>query len=125
MLVCAKEVGRLHRTASLRAQEALDHDSTTQIESPTIVADPVVVRNFINSIATLVDRYIASSTENNQVFVFVVAIIAYCTLRILLNYKSTLVGTQRVVALKVKAVEAVAIRVIISFCKLLKNTLVI
>ena len=103
VLVGSEQVGRLHSTASLRAQDAFHHYAPTQIESPAIVADPVVVGNFINTITPLMYRDIASSTKDNQVLIFIVAIIANCTLGVLLDHKSTLVSTERVVALKVKA----------------------
>ena len=55
---------------------------------------------------------IASSTEDDQVLVLVIAIVADGALGVLLDYQSTLVGAQRVVALNVQSVRAIAIGVI-------------
>jgi hypothetical protein len=36
------------------------------------------------------NRYVADSTENDQVFIFVVSIVAYSALRVFLNHKTPL-----------------------------------
>ena len=53
--------------------------------------------------------YIASTAEDNQVFVLVVAVVADRALCILLHDESPLVRTERVVSLDVEAVQAVSV----------------
>ena len=86
LLLSAEYASWLHGAASLWAEKALDHYSSAHVESPTVVANPIVVWNFINSIASLVHRNVASSTKYNQILVFVVAVVADGTLGVLLNH---------------------------------------
>lgn len=124
VLVSAEDAGRLHRAASLWAQDALDHDTSAHVERVAVVAQPVLFRNFVYTVASLMDRDIASSAEDNQVFVLVVAVVADGALGVFLDDKATLVGTEGVVALDVEAVWP-SIRVISPLFELLQDPLVI
>lgn len=66
----------------------------THSKTTTVVANPIILWHFINPIAFLVNRDIAHTAKNNQIFVFVVAIVADGALCILLNNKSSLVSAQ-------------------------------
>ena len=89
----AEDACRLHRTTALRAEDALDHDAAAHIEGPAVVANPVIVGDFIYAVAALVHRDVASSTEDNEVLVFIVAIVADGALGVLLHNEAALVRT--------------------------------
>ena len=118
VLIGAEDAGRLHGATTLWAQDALDHDAAAHVEGPAIVADPVVVGDFVDAVAALVHRNVASPAEDDQVFVLVVTVVADGALSVFLDDKAALVGAQRVVALDVEAVRA-TVRVICSLCELL------
>ena len=65
MLVCAENIRWLHSSAPLGTQNAFHHNASAQVKSTTIVANPIVVGNFINAITSLMHRNVASSTKNN------------------------------------------------------------
>ena len=94
VLMGAEYARRLHRSAFFRAQDALDHDATAHVESPAIVADPIVVRNLIYTVAPLMNRNVASSTKDNQVFILIIPIVADGTLSIFLHNKASLMRAQ-------------------------------
>lgn len=116
VLIRAENARGLHRTAALRAQDALDHDAPTHVERPAIVANPVVVGNFVDTIAPLVHWNIASSTKDDQVLILVVAVVADGTLGVFLDDKASLMGTKRVVSLDIEAVDPVTIGVVATLC---------
>ena len=94
VLMGAEYARGLHRSSLLRAQDALDHYATAHVESPAIVADPIVVRNLIDAVAPLMNRDVASSTKDNQVFILIIPIVADGTLSIFLHNEASLVRTQ-------------------------------
>ena len=61
------------------------------------------------------DGDIASSTEDDQIFVLIVAIVADGALSVLLHDQAALMGAQRVVPLDVKPVRPVVIWIVCSF----------
>ena len=65
VLVRAEDARRFHSSATLRAQDALHHDASTHVERPAIVTNPVVVRNFVDTITPLMYWDIASSTKDD------------------------------------------------------------
>lgn len=97
----AEDARRLHCSAPLRTKDALHHNASPHIEHLAIVADPVVVWDLVDSVAPLVHWNVASSTEDYEVLIFVIAIVANGTLGVLLHDQASLVGTQRVVPLDV------------------------
>lgn len=119
VLVGPENAGGLHGSAAFRTQDALGHDSARHVEGPAIVADPVIVGNLVDAITSLVHWNITSSTEDNLVLVFVVAIVADSALGILLHDKPALVGTEGVVALDIETVGALRIGVVATLCELL------
>lgn len=125
VLKSAEDAGRLHCTTSLGAEDALDHDSTAHVEGPAVVADPVVVWDFIYTVTPLVNWDVASSTKDNQIFVLVVSVVADRALGVLLDHETSLVRAQRVVPLNVEPVWAIAVWVVSSLCKLLQNAFVV
>ena len=116
VLIRAEDACGLHCAAALRAQDALDHDAATHVERPAIVANPVVVGNFVDTIAPLVHWNIASSTKDDKVLILVVAVVADGTLGIFLDDKASLMGTERVVSLDIEAVDPVTIGVVATLC---------
>ena len=94
VLICAEYARGLHRSSLLRAQDALDHDATAHVESPAIVANPIVVRNLIDAVAPLMNRDVASSTKDNQVLILIIPIIADGTLCVFLHNEASLVRAQ-------------------------------
>jgi hypothetical protein len=58
-----------------------------------IVADPICLRNFVNTIAFLMNWDVTHATKHNQILVLVVTIIANCTLSIFLNNKASFMST--------------------------------
>ena len=86
VLVSAEDACGFHCSSTLWTKDALDLDSTSHVKGETIVTDPVCFWDFVDSIATLVNRDIASSTKHNQVLIFVVAIVADSALSVLLNH---------------------------------------
>jgi hypothetical protein len=112
VLICSKDAGWLHSTSSLGAKYAFDHNTSAHVKRPTIVADPVVIRNLVYAVAPLVNRDIAGTTEDDKVLVLVVSVVANGTLGVFLHYESSLMRTKRVVSLNIEAVGAIAIRVV-------------
>ena len=96
-------------------EDALDHDAAAEVKGPAIVAKPFILGNLVNAIASLVDGDIASSTEDDQIFVLIVAIVADGALSVLLHDQAALMGAQRVVPLDVKPVRPVVIWIVCSF----------
>jgi hypothetical protein len=88
----------LHSAASFWTEEALDLQTSLQRKAAAIVADPVVVRNFVDAVTFLVHGNIAISAEHNQVFILIIAIIADGALSVFLNDEASLVGRQLLVA---------------------------
>ena len=101
VLVSPENVGWLHSSTPFGAQDAFDHNASAQVKSSAVVANPVIVWYFINTITSLMYRNVTSSTKDNQVFVLVIAIVADGTLGVFLDDKATPVRTERVVALNV------------------------
>lgn len=101
VLVSPENVGWLHSSTPLRTQDAFNHNASTQVKSSAVVANPVIVWYFINTITSLMNRNVTSSAKDNQVFILVITIVADGTLGVFLDDKATLVGTQRVVTLNV------------------------
>lgn len=112
LFVGAEDACWLHGTTALRTKDALDHDAATHVESPAIVADPIIVGNFIDSIAPLVNWNVASSTEDDEIFVLIITVVTDGALGVFLHYKAALVCTQRVVSLNIEAVGPCTIRII-------------
>lgn len=69
-------------------------DSSSKCKTTTIVTNPIILRYFIDSVALLVNRYIAHTTKHYQVFIFVVSIIANGALSVFLNNKTAFMGAQ-------------------------------
>jgi hypothetical protein len=99
VLIRPEDVSGLHSSAPLRTQNALHHNASAKVKSPTIVTDPIIVRYFINTITSLMHWNVASSTKDNQILVLVISIVTDSALGVLLNDKTSLVGTERVVSL--------------------------
>lgn len=94
MLVGCEDARRLHGSSPFRTQQALDLDAALKTEGLAVVADPVNFRNLIDTVTLLVDRDTAFTTEDNQVLVLIVTIVAYRTLCILLHYKASFMRTK-------------------------------
>ena len=94
VLIGAEDAGRLHGATTLWAQDALDHDAAAHVEGPAIVADPVVIGDFVDAVAALVNRNVACPAEDDQVFVLVVTVIADGALSVFLDDEAALVGAQ-------------------------------
>ena len=86
VLVSAENACGFHCSSTLWTENALDLDATSHVEGETIVTDPVCFWDFVDSVATLVNGDIASSTKHDQVLIFVVAIVADSALSVLLNH---------------------------------------
>ena len=93
VLVGPEYTGGFHGTTSLWTQNTLHHDPSFHVEGPAIIANPVVDRDLVYAIASLVDRDVAISAEYYQILVFVIAIVADSTLGILLDYEASFVCT--------------------------------
>lgn len=98
MLIRTEDASGLHSTASLWTEDASDLETTFEGETTTVVADPVIFRHNVDAITLLVDRNVAYATEDNQILVFVVAVIADGALGILLYDETSLVCAQLLVA---------------------------
>ena len=125
LLMSAEYACGLHCAASLGTEDALDHDSSPHVKGPTVVANPIIVRNFVDTIASLVHRDVASSTKDNEIFILVISVVTDSTLSVLLDNQATLVRTERIVSLDVEAVGSLAVRVVGTLRQLLQNALVI
>lgn len=95
VLMCCKNACRLHCSSAFRAQDAFHLDSSFEVERQAVVADPVDLRDLVDPVTLLVYRDVAVATENNQVLVFVITIVANGTLSVLLHHQASLVRTQR------------------------------
>lgn len=80
-----------HRTTSFWTKKTFYLKTSLHSKALAVVAYPVGVRNFVNSITLLMDRNIATATKHYQVFVFIVTIVANCALSIFLHNQATLV----------------------------------
>lgn len=116
VLISPKDTCWLHSSTSLGAKNAFDHDASAHVESPAIIADPVVVRNLVYAVTPLVNRDIASTAKDNKILVLVVSIVANGALGVFLDNQPSLMCTQRVVSLYIKAIGSVAIRVVSPLC---------
>jgi len=94
LLISAEDASGLHGSATLRTKNALNHDAAAHIESPAIVADPVIVRYFVDAIASLMDRNVASSTKDDEILILIVTVVADGALGIFLYDKASLVRTK-------------------------------
>lgn len=94
VLLSCEDASGLHRTTTFRTQDAPDLDASFQVECETIVANPVNLRNFVDSVTFLVHRNVTIATENNKIFILIVTVITDCALGIFLHNKSTFVRTQ-------------------------------
>lgn len=121
VLELSKDAGRFHGTTALWAQETLDLKPALEGKAAAVVADPVLLWNFVDSIALLVDGDVAATAEDYEVFVFVVAIVANCTLSVVLHGETTLVSRQ----LRVARVLCQVSLVFATVLQLLQNELVI
>jgi len=93
VFVRPKDAGWLHSSATLGAENALNHDASAHVKRPAIIADPVVVRNLVYAVAPLVNWDIASTAEDDQVLILIVPVVADGALGILLHHQSSLVRT--------------------------------
>ncbi len=84
MLLGREYTGWLHRTALLRTKNTFHVETPSKSKTATIVADPIVFRNFIDSVAFLMDRDITHAAENDKILVFVVSVVANCALSVFL-----------------------------------------
>ena len=114
---------RLHGSTLLGAKDAFHLNASLHIESPTVVANPIVIWDFVDAVAFLVYGYVAIAAKYDQIFVLVVSIVADGTLGVLLDNEATLVRAQRVVPVDVHAMRGHL--VITARRKLLKNSLVV
>ena len=65
LLVGPEDAGGLHGTTSFWTKNALNHDAAAHVKLTTIVTNPVGFGDFVNSIASLVHRNVASTTEHD------------------------------------------------------------
>jgi len=84
----------LHSTTFFWAKKTFNLQPTLHAKATTIIADPICFGRIIYSITLLMNWDIAGSTKNNQIFIFIITIIANCTLSIFLHCKSSFVWWQ-------------------------------
>ena len=65
VFMSCKDAGRLHRPASLRAQDALNLDSSLEVKGQAVVTDPVDFGDLIDAVALLVHWNVAVTAEHN------------------------------------------------------------
>lgn len=73
LVIRLEQIGRLHGSALLRAQEALDHAASAEAEDRAVVADPIEVWDALEAVALLVHRHRAPAAKHNLVVIFIVA----------------------------------------------------
>jgi len=95
VLLSRENASRLHGTSPLGAKNALHLNSSLQVEGKAVVANPIDFRNFINTIAFLMNRNVAIATEHDEVFVLVIAVVADGTLGVFLHNEAPLVSAKR------------------------------
>jgi hypothetical protein len=65
---------RFHSTSHFWAKNAFNHKSTIKTASNTIITHPInIIRDILDTITLLVDRYTASTTKHNLIIIFVVS----------------------------------------------------
>jgi len=85
IVIRSTNVSGLHSSALFGAKYAVHHQPSAKTENLAIVANPVLVRELFNTVATLVNRDVAKAAENDHVFVFIVSTITYYALCVLLS----------------------------------------
>jgi hypothetical protein len=78
-------ISRLHGASLLWTEDAVDHESSLEPKEKTVIADPILLRQLLNTIAALVNWDVAVPTEHDHVLVLIVTAIADHTLCIVLN----------------------------------------
>ena len=91
VLIRTEHAGRLHSSSTFGAENASDLYATFECQAAAVVTNPIILWHDINSIASLMHRDIAHTTEHDKIFVLIVTIIADCALSIFLHYKASLV----------------------------------
>lgn len=98
VLLSGEDIGGLHGATFLRAQDTLGVQTSLECEARTIVTDPVSVWNFVDTVTFLVHWDITATAEHNQIFVFVIAVVADGALGVLLHSEASLVSRELLVA---------------------------
>jgi hypothetical protein len=91
-MVRRANIRRLHCATFLRTQKAVDHQASLQPEYQAVVANPVLFRQLLNTVAALMHRYVTVATEHDHIFILVIAAITYNALCIFLCANRTRVG---------------------------------
>jgi hypothetical protein len=86
LLLAPKYVSRFQRPSLFGTQLALNHEAFSKAKDPAGIADPVLFREGFNAIAALMDWNAAVATEDYEVFILIVTIVANGTLGILLSH---------------------------------------
>jgi len=94
VLLGREYTGGLHSTASFGTQDAPYMEPPSQGKTAAVVTNPIVFRYFVNPVTFLVNRDIAHSAKNDQVFIFIVSVITNSTLCIFLNDQASLMRTK-------------------------------
>ena len=90
MLCSPEDACWFHRASSFRAEDTLHHHSPLHLKKLAVIANPTFVWKLIDAVALLVNRDIAHVAEDNQVLIFIVAIVADGALGVLLHYQTPL-----------------------------------
>lgn len=94
LLVATEDVCGLHRTTSLRTQEALNHLSSLEAENSTIVALPIGFWDHFKPETRLVHRHGACHTKDYLIIIFVVSNAANGTAGVILSNLGALLQIQ-------------------------------
>jgi hypothetical protein len=65
VVIRTKNTGGLHGASTLRTQNTSDLQTSSKCKTAAVIANPIILWDFVNTITFLVDRYIAHTTENN------------------------------------------------------------
>ena len=93
----------LHSTAPFGAEDTLDHDSSVHLEELAVVANPILLWKLIDAVALLMDRNIADVTENDEVLVLIVTVVADGALGVVLHHQAPLGSAEGVVAVEIQS----------------------
>ena len=65
LFLSTENASGFHGSSALWAKYTLGHDTSAHVEDCTVVAVPIIVRDSINTVASLMNRDVASATEDD------------------------------------------------------------
>ena len=90
-MVRSTNVGGFHGATLLGAEDAVDHETSSQAENLTVITDPVLIWKLFDPVAALVHWDVTKTAKDDHVFIFVISAVANNTLGIFLRPMLTIV----------------------------------